>query len=257
MNDWFTIENIDDTTFAISEYGHWEQMHSYLLLGAGQALLIDTGLGIGNIREVVDGITDLPVKVVTTHVHWDHIGGHRFFNDIAVHGGDLEWLRSGLPLSMESIKAGLMKEPFAIEPPADFDLKTYRVYTGEPARILTEGDFMDIGNRKINAIHTPGHSPGHICLYESDRGYIYTGDLIYRGTLYAFYPSTDPVDFKMSVARIDALKNITMVLPAHNELNVPVDIIRQVKDAFDMIARDGLLKHGSGIFEFADFRIHI
>lgn len=64
MSDWFTIEKIDDTTFSISEYKHWEQVHSYLLLGSVCALLIDTGLGIGSIREEVMKITDLPVRVV-------------------------------------------------------------------------------------------------------------------------------------------------------------------------------------------------
>ncbi len=83
MSDWFTIEKIDNNTYAISEYGHWEKMHSYLLIGKTYALLIDTGLGIGNIKKEVDLLTDLPVKVVTTHVHWDHIGGHSLFGDIS------------------------------------------------------------------------------------------------------------------------------------------------------------------------------
>lgn len=84
MNNWFTIEKIDDATYAISEYGHWEKMHSYLLLGEEYALLIDTGLGIGNIKTEIDSLTNLPVKVVTTHVHWDHIGCHSLFSDISV-----------------------------------------------------------------------------------------------------------------------------------------------------------------------------
>ena len=76
MNDWFTVEQIDSRTFAISEYRHWEETHCYLLCGMDKALLIDTGLGVANIREAVDELTDLPVTAVTTHVHWDHIGGH-------------------------------------------------------------------------------------------------------------------------------------------------------------------------------------
>ena len=84
MNDWFTIEKIDDMTYAISEYKHWEKFHSYLLLGRDQALLIDTGLGISNIKQIVDEITNLPILVATTHIHWDHIGGHKYFDNIAV-----------------------------------------------------------------------------------------------------------------------------------------------------------------------------
>ncbi len=69
MDDWFATEKIDEDTFAISEYRHWEETHCYLVCGSKQAVLIDTGLGIANIKNIVDSLTDLPVTVVTTHVH--------------------------------------------------------------------------------------------------------------------------------------------------------------------------------------------
>ena len=73
MDNWFTIEQIDRDTFSISEYKHWEETHCYLLCGEKCAILIDTGLGVSNIRKIVDSLTELPVMAVTTHVHWDHI----------------------------------------------------------------------------------------------------------------------------------------------------------------------------------------
>ena len=85
MDKWFTIEKIDDKTFAITEYKHWEESHSYLLLGTEKALLIDTGLGISNIKKEIDSLTKLPIIVATTHIHWNHLGGHKYFNNIAVH----------------------------------------------------------------------------------------------------------------------------------------------------------------------------
>ena len=51
--EWFHIEKIDNETFAISEYGHWEEPHCYLLLGTERAVLIDTGLGVGNIKALL------------------------------------------------------------------------------------------------------------------------------------------------------------------------------------------------------------
>ena len=80
MDNWFTIEQIDRDTFSISEYKHWEETHCYLLCGEKYAILIDTGLGVSNIRKIVDSLTKLPVMTVTTHVHWDHIGGHKYFD---------------------------------------------------------------------------------------------------------------------------------------------------------------------------------
>lgn len=79
MNDWFTIDQIDKETYIISEYRHWEETHCYLLKGSERSLLIDTGLGICNIYDEVIKFTDTPVTAVATHVHWDHIGGHKYF----------------------------------------------------------------------------------------------------------------------------------------------------------------------------------
>jgi glyoxylase-like metal-dependent hydrolase (beta-lactamase superfamily II) len=66
MADWFTVEKIDNDTFVISEYKHWEETHCYLLRGDKQAVLIDTGLGVDNIKNVVDRLTTLPILVLTT-----------------------------------------------------------------------------------------------------------------------------------------------------------------------------------------------
>lgn len=257
MNTWFTIETIDSTTIAISEYGHWERVHSYLVVGSESAVLIDTGLGIGNIKEIVDELTNLPVKVITTHVHWDHIGGHKYFKDIYVHKEDSKWLREGLPIPLEAVKSNLLKEPFLHEPPKGFNIDEYNIFTGEPSLELMDKDIIDLGDRKLQVLHTPGHSPGHICIYEKERGYIFTGDLVYEGVLYAFYPSTDPVKFKESIDRLRRLETIQAVLPGHNDLNVRKEIVDDIGKAFEWIDRKGLLKHGTGIHKFIDFSIHL
>ena len=107
MTDWFTVESIDSNTYAISEYKHWEETHSYLLIGKTSALLIDTGLGIANIKEVVENLTPLPVLVVTTHIHWDHIGGHNLFSNIAVYEAEKDWLDGNFPIPLEVVKKNI------------------------------------------------------------------------------------------------------------------------------------------------------
>ena len=109
MSEWFTVEKIDSQTFAISEYKHWEETHCYLLCGEESAVLIDTGLGVSNIREIVDSLTKLPVMVVTTHIHWDHIGGHKYFDNIAVHEKEKNWLSVRFPIPMQVVKDNLAK----------------------------------------------------------------------------------------------------------------------------------------------------
>lgn len=92
MPDWFTVEKIDPQTFAINEYKHWEETHCYLLCGRKRALLIDTDLGVANIKKIVENLTDSPVMSVVTHAHWDHIGGLRYFDNITVHEFEKDWL---------------------------------------------------------------------------------------------------------------------------------------------------------------------
>ena len=254
MNDWFDIEQIDADTFAISEYKHWEEVHSYLLCGSQYSVLIDTGLGVENIRKIVDKITPLPIKVLTTHAHWDHIGSHKSFDYIAIHELEKGWLDTQFPLPLQAVKRNLTLKPCDF--PKNFRLGDYNVFKGTVSEILHDGDLIDLGNRQIEVLHTPGHSPGHCCFYEADRGYLYSGDLVYCGCLDAFYPTTDPELFKRSIQKIQQLF-VKRILPAHHKLDVPIDIISRIGEAFEQLERAEGLKRGSGIFDYGDFQIHI
>ena len=254
MDNWFTVESIDDKTFAISEYRHFEKTHCYLILGEEKAALIDTGLGVSNIKNVVDNLTKLPITVLTTHVHWDHIGGHKHFDSFAVHEAEKSWISCGFPLPLKEVKNQLTKSPRIF--PKDFDIDKYKIFKGEPKIILHDGDFLDLGERILCVIHTPGHSPGHCCFYEPKRKYLFSGDLIYKGCLYAFYPTTDPQLFYKSLKKIKNY-NIEKILPGHNDLNISTSLIEKVELGFEKLHRESLLKHESGLFDFGDFQIKI
>lgn len=253
MGNWFTIEKIDDCTFAISEYKHWEETHSYLLLGNEKALLIDTGLGIANIKNEVDKITKMLITVATTHVHWDHIGGHKYFDNIAVHKLEKDWLIN-FPLPISVVKNNLLKEPCKF--PKNFDINKYQIFSGEPNIILKDNDIIDIGNRKIKIIHTPGHSPGHICFYDLGKKYLFTGDLVYEGKLDVFYPTSNPIDFKASIDEIKKL-DVDKILPGHHKLNVDINLIEEIQKAFVGLEKSDNLKQCNEIFKFNKFSIHI
>lgn len=102
--EWFTIDRVDESTYIISEYAHWEQTHCYLLCGDERALLIDTGLGICNIYAQVRKLTDKPITAVATHIHWDHIGGHQYFPDFYAHEAELSWLQGKFPLPDQAVR---------------------------------------------------------------------------------------------------------------------------------------------------------
>src|SRR5260370_29667298 len=76
---WFHVYSLDERTYAISEPKYWQQNVSYLLLGTRQALLFDTGPGLYSIRRVVASLTSLPLLVIPSHLHFDHVGDvHEF-----------------------------------------------------------------------------------------------------------------------------------------------------------------------------------
>lgn len=254
MDTWFTTEKISKTDYAISEYRHPEETHCYLVCGAKRAALVDSGMGVADIGAVVRGLTDLPVTVVTTHAHWDHIGGHGCFSDIAVHQKDADWLRGKYPLPMETVKKNLMRDCTAF--PSSFNLQKYRIYAEGASRILQEGEMISLGGRSLRVIHTPGHTPGHICLWEAERGWLFTGDLIYGGTLDAFYPTTNPLKFYESVRKVQML-SVKQIFPGHHSLDVPASLIGDVADGFASLEDQGKLHPGAGVFDFGAFRIHI
>lgn len=252
--NWFETEKVDADTYVISEYKHREETHCYLLCGTARAVLIDTGLGVANIKDVVADLTALPVTVATTHSHWDHIGGHKYFADIAIHENEVSWVSGQFPLPLQAVKNNLTLKQCAF--PADFKLDDYQIFKGRPTRVLHDGDILDLGNRILQVVHTPGHSPGHCCFYERDKGWLYSGDLIYKGCLDAFYPTTDPLAFMRSVEKVKAL-NLERIFPAHHQLNISVSLVDEIADAFQFLYLRDKLKHGGGVFDFGEFQIHI
>lgn len=79
---WFTIKKLRKNILGIGEFKHFEKVISYLIIGKDKCLLIDTGLGIKNIRNEIRMITNKPIVVINTHSHFDHVGGNKFFKKI-------------------------------------------------------------------------------------------------------------------------------------------------------------------------------
>jgi glyoxylase-like metal-dependent hydrolase (beta-lactamase superfamily II) len=251
QNTWFTIDRLDEDSFILSEYRHWEETHCYLLCGTQRSLLIDTGLGICNISEEVNKLTDKPVTAVATHIHWDHIGGHRYYPDFYAHEEELSWLQGGFPLSMETIRGMVVDR---CDLPEGYDVSAYEFFQGTPTRILMGCEAIDLGGRIIEVLHTPGHSPGHMCFWEAPRGYLFTGDLVYKDTLFAYYPSTDPQAYLASLSKVAALP-VRRVLPAHHTLDIQPEILIRMRNAFRKLNDDGKLHHGSGTFDYGDWAV--
>jgi glyoxylase-like metal-dependent hydrolase (beta-lactamase superfamily II) len=256
-NGWFSVEPIDEHTFAISEYGQWMKVHSYLISGEQKAVLVDTGLGVGNIRKIVEQLTPLPVEVVTSHAHWDHTGGHALFERFSVHQAEREWIEGGFDEEAKKIRGYLIREPFTKEPPEEFDLDNYKPTSCPVKHIHQGGDRVELGGRSLRLIHTPGHSPGHVCVYEESSGLLVSADLLYQGVLLAGLRFSNPRDFRDSLIRLRALPRIGQILPGHGRLSVPIDLLDEAIDAFESLDREGLLEKGKGLHEFNRLKVHL
>lgn len=248
---WFTIDKVNESTYIISEYRHPEETHCYLLCGSEKALLIDTGLGISNIYDEVIKLTDKPIMVVATHVHWDHIGGHKYFSEFFAHKEEQSWLCGEFPLPRALIQKMLVNDCDLL---SGYNLEEYELFQGIPGRLLDDGDIIELGDRSITVIHTPGHSPGHMCFWDEANRFMFTGDLIYKGVLYANYPSTDPQAYLQSVNKVLAYEP-TRIFPGHHFLDISAAFIEQVEIALQKLDGDNLLCHGSGRFDFDDWSI--
>lgn len=250
MNEWFETEQIDADTYCISEYRHREQTHCWLLCGTDRAFLIDTGTGIRDIGPAVRKLYQGPVTVLTTHVHWDHIGSHGSFEHFGVHEAEVPWISEHFPVPRPAVLSDLIKEPTVL--PDDFDPETWNVFQGIPSFTYAGGETLSTGNRNLQIIHTPGHSPGHCVFYEAERGYLFSGDLIYYGQIDAFYPSTDPVKLAESIRKLKNLK-IGSIFPGHYRYPVHPGIIGEMTEALKQIEAEGDLRQCGKTFDFGTF----
>ena len=190
---------------------------------------------------------------MATHIHWDHIGGHKYFPEFYAHQDELNWLKGEFPLTINQIKQMVIER---CDIPEGYDVNEYEFFQGNPTKILRDNDLIDIGGRVIEVLHTPGHSPGHMCFWEKERGFIFTGDLVYKDTLFAYFPSTDPEAYLNSIERISALP-VKRVFPAHHSLEIYPEILNRMCDAFRKIKQEGKLGHGAGTFDFGDWALQL
>lgn len=272
-DNWFVTRRLDDSTYLISEPPH---VNSYLLLGSTQAVLFDTGMGISNIKRIVDGLTDLDLLVVNSHYHFDHSGGNSLFSQIAIHEQGAEPLGAGVPdewLDMYTEFTSDMLDKFAIYKelddryfhlltadiypralPQGFSAGSWKIPPTVPSTLLVDGDVIDLGDRRLRVIHTPGHTPDCICLLDLQSGALFAGDTLATGPNYAHMPDSDLAAFAASTRRLDRefRSAVTSIFPAHIlKYGVDHNFLSEVADGFEAVIT-GSVKSRKGIDIFGE-----
>ena len=212
---WFEVYKVAPRTFAIYEPHQSEETISYLIVGQKQALLFDTGMGITDIKRIVSRLTSLPVVVLNSHTHDDHVGGNWQFNFIL--GMDTAFTRENAKGSTADAQAEIAPGEICGDLPKRFDPKAYRTKPWHVSFFIHDGFKIKLGSRTVEVIATPGHTPDAIALIDRENGLLFTGDTYYPAPIWLYRPETDLVAYEKSIARLAALApEVKTVLGAHN-----------------------------------------
>ena len=167
----------------------------FLVEGERKSLLIDSGATTDEARKIAESLTTLPIELINTHADKDHIAGNGCF-------------------------------PFALMHPAE--AANYYNIGGGTGKILPigDGEMIDLGDRKLEVILIPGHTPGSIALLDEDEGVLFSGDTVQDGNIYMFGPMRDMHAYIFSLRRLlEYSGRFKIIHPSHGSLSLDRDFI--------------------------------
>ena len=196
-------------------YSRTAGCHIFLIIGDDLNVLIDTGLitKFNSFNYLLTTEIGLKIEdiglVINTHEHFDHISANAYFHcPIAAH----RWAAVKIQHSDELITKG---KKWGI------DLTDMRINLW-----LEDRNIIDLGNTMLKVIETPGHTSGCICLYEPYKNYIFSGDMLFKGTLSNIYESGSISEYIDSLELLDTLK-INSFYPSHGHPVIGADLVAQ------------------------------
>jgi hydroxyacylglutathione hydrolase len=229
VDDYFVVEPIDSTTFAIGEPRYYQGNYSYLIIGTVRAVLFDAGTGTRDITPVVRSLTSLPITVIPSHLHYDHVGALGRFDSTAL-------------IDDPSLRARINDSQLTLgryEFLGFYDrLKTPTFHVDE---WWASGSTVDIGDRRLQVISTPGHTPTSVALYDETRRQLFLGDFMYPGELYAFLPAASRGAYLSTTRRLlSILAPDTRLYTAHMQ-DAPAPVRAPVLEMADLKALEATL----------------
>ena len=257
---WFAPYRILPGVTAIFEPHHFQEVASFLIEGEEKALLFDSGMGIGNIKALVETLTDKPITLVNSHSHFDHVGGNWQFEKTHLLNvpEKLKLLETGYTLPPDDENRS--EEALSLTGERWFDLKTFCV---RPCRVepINDGDIFDLGGRKLRVIATPGHSCDGIMLADDENKILFTGDTVYPAPLYAFLEGKEQVPvYAATIEKLSEIYGDYTLCCSHNDPLWEGSALHDISEAFKLVLAgkaEGREESGHKDYDFGQFKIII
>jgi len=231
---WFEVYKPARGVFAIYEPHQAEETISYLIVGEKRALLFDTGMGISDLKKVIAQLTKLPIVVLNSHTHNDHVGDNWEFSTI--YGMNTDFTRQNARGSRPDAQAEITPGQICGALPKGFDEKAYATRPWQITAYTHDGERFDLGNRTVEVMATPGHTPDAISLLDRSNRLLFSGDTYYPAPIWLFRPETDLDAYAASIRRLAALApQVKVVMGAHNVPVASPTVLARLVAAFDAV----------------------
>jgi glyoxylase-like metal-dependent hydrolase (beta-lactamase superfamily II) len=202
-SEWYRLKDMGQGVTLIEEpfIKQFYRCNMWYVQGRDWDMLVDTGMGVVSLSFQISILRARPILAIATHTHFDHIGCHSEFKERIIHTAEAELLTH--PTRENTLADSYVSlDIFTKLPPEPFDPNTYEVPAAPATRIVDDGDIIDLGDRQFEVIHTPGHSPGSISLWEDSTGILIAGDIVYDGPLVEDTYHSNMNDYIASMERI-------------------------------------------------------
>lgn len=212
----YQIFKLDEHSWMIQEGQGMVAVYMYLLEGEKKAALIDTGMGRIPLEKIVRSLTNKPIFVILTHGHFDHIGGSAAFEKVCLQKDEKDVYTCHSDCKFRSDIMGT-------------DARAVK----KDLHFMDDGDIFDLGNRTLEIISTPGHSPGSVSILDQERGWLFTGDTCCQAdVLLQIEYSQSPEVYLKSVTKLIRREfQYCKTWPAHHKWPVEKEIIHQFQEA--------------------------
>ena len=258
-DDWYQIYASADGVYSIVEPFQIQETISHLIVGDERVLLFDTGVGLMPLKPVVERITNLPVTVLNSHTHYDHVGGNWEFSSVLAI--DSEYTRANMAgFDNERIGDDFYAEAFCKGAPEGVDISSFSTRPWQASRFVEDGETIDLGGRELEVLHVPGHTPDAVALLDAENGLLFTGDSWYDASLWLFVRETNLDDYETSISRLADLEgDVDFIFGAHNEARLDAGKLGALQGAL-LKLRSGDYTgetdaYGRLAFEIDDFRM--